>query len=122
MCRYIYKIIVRVIILTWCLSIQLSLAIDGDVEYSAPYIMVDPETGQIVTVNPGPKPKAHEVISVNEEPSEIVSIDSVPENTNLTESAKQFEKTYTTLPIITIYILLFMVIMGFLFKKKNQKE
>jgi hypothetical protein len=32
---------------------------DGDVDYSAPYITVDPETGELVTVNPGPQLKMH---------------------------------------------------------------
>lgn len=32
---------------------------DGDVDYSAPYITVDPKTGQLVTRNPGPHLKNH---------------------------------------------------------------
>lgn len=32
---------------------------DGDVDYSAPYITLDPETGELVTVNPGPQLKSH---------------------------------------------------------------
>ena len=34
-------------------------ASDGDVDYSSPYITVDPETGQLVTRNPGPHLKNH---------------------------------------------------------------
>lgn len=34
-------------------------AVDGDVDYSAPYLWVDPNTGQISTINPGPQPKVH---------------------------------------------------------------
>ena len=36
-----------------------ALAGDGDVDYSAPYITVDPETGKLITVNPGPELKMH---------------------------------------------------------------
>ncbi len=35
------------------------MATDGDVDYSSPYITVDPETGQLVTKNPGPRLKTH---------------------------------------------------------------
>ncbi|NNE38731.1 MAG: hypothetical protein HKN08_10545, partial [Gammaproteobacteria bacterium] len=34
--------------------------------YSAPYIWVNPETGQIETVNPGPRLKAHEAMASSE--------------------------------------------------------
>lgn len=37
-------------------------ATDGDVQYSAPYIWVNPETGQVETVNPGPTLKTHPVM------------------------------------------------------------
>jgi hypothetical protein len=35
------------------------IATDGDVTYSAPYIWVNPETGQVEMKNPGPQPKTH---------------------------------------------------------------
>ncbi|NNE37311.1 MAG: hypothetical protein HKN08_03315 [Gammaproteobacteria bacterium] len=41
-------------------------ATDGDVVYSAPYIWVNPETGQIETVNPGPRLKTHEAMPATE--------------------------------------------------------
>jgi len=41
-------------------------ATDGDVVYSAPYIWVNPDTGQIETVNPGPRLKAHEAVVASE--------------------------------------------------------
>lgn len=40
-------------------SLNPVVAGDGDVDYSAPYITVDPETGQLITVNPGPELKLH---------------------------------------------------------------
>jgi len=41
------------------ISIAGVFASDGDVNYSAPYITVDPETGKLITVNPGPELKMH---------------------------------------------------------------
>jgi len=38
---------------------QPATASDGDVDYSSPYITVDPKTGQLVTRNPGPRLKTH---------------------------------------------------------------
>jgi len=32
---------------------------DGDVTYGAPYLWVNPETGELETVNPGPQLKTH---------------------------------------------------------------
>jgi hypothetical protein len=36
-----------------------AVASDGDVNYVSPYITVDPETGKLITVNPGPELKVH---------------------------------------------------------------
>ena len=49
-------------------------ATDGDVTYSAPYIWVNPETGQIEMKNPGPQPKAHPGMSTEsaETPAQMV--------------------------------------------------
>lgn len=61
----------------FALSVTLTLAVaclalpavatagDGDVDYSAPYITVDPETGKLITVNPGPTMKVHPAPSEN---------------------------------------------------------
>jgi len=48
-----------IIILTGMLIVPVVFAVDGDVDYSAPYLWVDPETGQVSTVKPGPEPKVH---------------------------------------------------------------
>lgn len=44
-------------------------ASDGDVDYSAPYITVDPETGELITVNPGPRPVMHDMAAAQERDS-----------------------------------------------------
>ncbi len=61
-----YFITSLVILLMSGLSLPL-WATDGDVVYSAPYIWVNPETGQIETVNPGPRLKAHEAMASSED-------------------------------------------------------
>jgi hypothetical protein len=48
-----------IILLTGMLIVPVVFAVDGDVDYAAPYLWVDPETGQVSTVNPGPQPKVH---------------------------------------------------------------
>ncbi len=60
-----YFITSLVIMLVSGLSLPL-WATDGDVVYSAPYIWVNPETGQIETVNPGPRLKSHEAMASSE--------------------------------------------------------
>lgn len=49
-------------------------AVDSDVVYSAPYIWVDPETGEVEMRNPGPQPKAHPDMSTEmpEAPASMV--------------------------------------------------
>jgi len=48
-----------IIILAGMLIVPVAFAVDGDVDYAAPYLWVDPETGQVSTVSPGPQPKVH---------------------------------------------------------------
>jgi len=40
------------------------MAGDGDVSYTSPYITVDPATGKLITVNPGPELKMHDGMSM----------------------------------------------------------
>lgn len=48
-----------IIILAGMLIVPVVFAVDGDVDYAAPYLWVDPKTGQVSTINPGPQPKVH---------------------------------------------------------------
>ena len=113
---------VHLVIITWYLSSHPSLAIDGDVEYSAPYIMVDPETGQIVTVNPGPRLKAHEIMPATNPDSDISNNMSVTADVNNSATENQASEPSTILPVITIFACLFMVITGFLIWKSNRRK
>jgi hypothetical protein len=82
--------------------------------------MVDPETGQIVTVNPGPKLKAHEIMVTNEDNGESTVDTSVTATVNNTNNLSQASEPNTTLPIIAMIACLFMVVTGFVIWKKNQ--
>jgi hypothetical protein len=96
------------------------MAIDGDVEYSAPYIMVDPETGQIVTVNPGPRLKAHEPMPDNNERAESGDAGPVTGNVASSTPSEQSDETVISLPVIIVISCLFMVITGFVIWKSNK--
>jgi hypothetical protein len=48
-----------IVLLSGMLMVPVVFAVDGDVDYAAPYLWVDPETGQVSTINPGPQPKVH---------------------------------------------------------------
>lgn len=48
-------------------------ATDGDVDYSSPYITVDPKTGQLVTRNPGPRLKTHSMDMGSEKTADSVA-------------------------------------------------
>jgi hypothetical protein len=120
--RKISKFIIKLVVLNIYLFAFSALAIDGDVVYSAPYIMVDPETGQIVTVNPGPKLKAHEVMVTNEDNSAAADEANVTANINVTNDISQASEPNTTLPVIAMIACLFMVVTGFVIWKKNQSK
>lgn len=38
------------------LSVNIARSYDGDVDYSAPYVTLDPETGKLITVDPKQQP------------------------------------------------------------------
>jgi hypothetical protein len=120
MSRTIFKITIRVIVLAWYLLPHSTMAIDGDVVYSAPYIMVDPDTGQIVTVNPGPRLKAHEAMPTGGVVDDKVAETNVAAGVNVSVPANQAGQPATLLPITVMYGCLFMVIAGFFIWKSNQ--
>jgi len=68
MFRRIFMITTLATVLGGTPGVTYVFAIDGDVQYSAPYLWVDPETGEISTRSDGPQPKAHP-----DEPPEISS-------------------------------------------------
>lgn len=55
MLMFVYQLVV----IAGLFAAEVVFAGDGDLNYSAPYITVDPETGQLVTKNPGPHLKMH---------------------------------------------------------------
>lgn len=59
MVRFSVSFAASLILLLASSSLTPARAGDGDVDYSAPYITVDPESGKLITVNPGPQLKSH---------------------------------------------------------------
>ena len=99
------KWLMKVLLVTLvCLSSS-AYCIDGDVQYTAPYIWVNPETGQIETINPGPQPKKHinPASSVNTQPI-VTALDSV--NAEITiddiETVKDGSQLSETIKALTI--------------------
>jgi hypothetical protein len=79
-------------------------ATDGDVVYSAPYIWVNPDTGQIETVNPGPRLKAHEAV-VATEAAESTGMGST-ENTQMVASESEIEAVAHTSMLHPLIVLI----------------
>ena len=55
-----FSFLVPIVLLSGLWTQQDAAAIDGDMVYSAPYVIFNEETGKLETVNPGPRLKAHE--------------------------------------------------------------
>jgi len=118
------KLIMMLIVWSSFLFMNAGLAIDGDVEYSAPYIMVDPETGQIVTVNPGPRLKAHET------PEAMAAQETTQAGTTALTAAmsagtldNEELASPDTLPvIIAVLACLLMVVTGFTINYYKEKR
>jgi len=81
-------------------------ATDGDVVYSAPYIWVNPDTGQIETVNPGPRLKAHEAV-VATEAIESTDMGAI-QNTQMVADAPQAEAVAHTSMLYPLIVLIGM--------------
>ena len=103
------------------------LAGDGDVDYSAPYITVDPETGQLVTKNPGPKLKSHpmDMSSPAETKTQVPdnAVVSKPEagiKQNVSTPAEQSSGTEPMLTIVVTGLLVFGVLIFRRFWQKQQ--
>lgn len=72
MCRIKIVLLLQAAVLLSILS-QPIRASDGDVDYSSPYITVDPKTGQLVTRNPGPRLKTHSADMASEKTADSVA-------------------------------------------------
>lgn len=72
MCRIKIVLLLQAAVLLSILS-QPIRASDGDVDYSSPYITVDPKTGQLVTRNPGPRLKTHTMDMASEKTADSVA-------------------------------------------------
>jgi len=76
------------------------IAGDGDVSYSAPYITVDPATGNLITVNPGPELKTH-----NMNMSATSTFDSVVTTPKLSDAAVTADSEQTDISVLVIALI-----------------
>lgn len=119
-------LLLAAMLLTWLP--QPVKASDGDVDYSAPYITVDPKTGQLVTRNPGPRLKTHSMDmsgqSMAETPPAVTSsktANSVPEAVTSAEPAYESDPgiSTSTIAIIVAGVFVFGTLAA---KKMRQKQ
>ncbi len=94
-------------------------AYDGDVDYSAPYITVDPETGKLVTIDPKAQPQPQHTVTDpnssqtasavnqtdNNEQSSQLMAQSTPGNTMNQSEGGQMSSVSITFTIIVLVVL-----------------
>lgn len=83
-------------------------ATDGDVDYSAPYITVDPETGQLVTRNPGPRLKAHPMEMPDPSAGQSAMISAAPSEEAISAGQSDSEQAgqdgYTGEMVVALFV------------------
>ena len=120
--RRVLAFIFEIAVLAGLLSVSNVLASDGDVDYSAPYITVDPATGQLITVNPGPQLKVHPPVTADS--ATDVAANSPDAGSSLPQevaagSAKQQPGLFAIVSAIFAVVLLSAVILVF---RNSQKR
>jgi hypothetical protein len=84
-----YKNFSLKIFTSWFIVLSLVLlsavlsAYDGDVDYSAPYITVDPETGKLVTIDPKAQQQQHQATDPNTAQTANTQTDSGVQNSQV---------------------------------------
>jgi len=95
----------HIVLVALIFSAGVVLAGDGDVDYSAPYITVDPETGQLVTINPGPKLKMHEQMAPTID-TRVAVADATPADATSTTISDAPSYTLSIVVVATLFILI----------------
>jgi len=121
--RRVLVFVFEIAVLAGLLTVSNALASDGDVDYSAPYITVDPETGQLITVNPGPQLKVHPPVS--SDPTIDVAANSPDAQSSLRQeiaagSAKQQPGLFSIVSTIVAVILVSAAI--FVFRSGQKRK
>ncbi|NNE38520.1 MAG: hypothetical protein HKN08_09465 [Gammaproteobacteria bacterium] len=93
-------------------------AYDGDVDYTAPYVTIDPETGTLVTVDPKTQTKTPHASSGNTESSVNASTENTTTTTPPATTAAAPQTSQPNLPMI-IGLLVVGFIAAFFFRNKN---
>lgn len=92
------------------LSLMPALAYDGDVDFSAPYMTLDPETGKLITVDPKQQPGYQEQQAARQQQHEQGATttpaqqqQTPPETTAaVTDHAPESQEAASPIPIITV--------------------
>jgi uncharacterized protein YxeA len=109
-------------------------AYDGDVDYSAPYVTIDPETGKLVTIDPKAQTKTPHATPGNQGATASSSSDNTtnPSQTTATSQiqtqstaqqggGEESQGTRTTLPIL-IALLIAGIAAAFIYRGKNKGQ
>ena len=124
------------IIILSVFMMQTAWAYDGDVDYNAPYVTVDPETGTLVTIDPKAQTKTPHEATANTATAPVsapasTEADSIPATTQGvtsqtsaaspdTSPAGEMEAaTGSQLPLIT-GIIVVLLVAGFVFSKRKR--
>ncbi len=108
-------------------------AYDGDVDFLAPYLTVDPETGKLVTIDPRAQTKTeHETSADTAEqiPSTTVdapttqtapvSAQTAQENTSMPATGQADSPPESNLPVIAVVIIGLLAISFFFYSKQKK--
>jgi len=97
---------------------------DGDVNYSAPYIIFDPETGKLITVNPGPELRMHDnVPATSTAPADVDSLPANPSDITTVRSTSPEQIPVDTagsiMVLITGGVIAFVLLAGWYMRKRH---
>lgn len=120
--RYFKVFIFQIAVIAGLLSAGITLASDGDVNYSAPYITVDPETGKLITVNPGPKLKVHEPIAANETTPDLTSATDAQTTVSGPTLDNNSEQQTRSIPVITTLAVVILISAGLFVIRSRQRR
>jgi len=119
-------LLLSTLVLSGLLLTTNAIAGDGDVDYSAPYIMVDPQTGKLVTVNPGPELRMHSEASADQTTMTPAGSDAtmatLPGSGNLSPSLEPEPGGSMVIPIIIAIMASVVIGVVMLIRKRKQKQ
>lgn len=112
-----FSLLVPIMLLSGLWPQQEAAAIDGDMQYSAPYVIFNEETGKLETVNPGPRLKTHEAEPAPAGEEGTQSAETLSAAQPINSDAALPNEPDTRLPVLAALASLLMVAGGFLIWK-----